>query len=515
MRNKILIKILSDENIDKLSQFNWGIDEERFLINTISNNRIPYDHVIRGELMNFNINFEYGVFCQDCGKWSTSFEEVFSKNGGFYICDECKDKYFCCNDCGELYDDTYETFNINGNEICEECYYNNYSHCDNCGEIVNNDDLHYCDDCDRCYCDSCWEDHYHEENLLYDYHEFNDWVPKKTEDEPEPPFYIGHELEIDNGDDMEEAVETINNINGICMHDGSLSYRGIEFISHPLSYNYMLSQEQAYRKAFEHLVDLGYKSHDTDTCGLHFHVSRPHDDKIIDRIILFMETYKEEIITLSRRKNVELNRWSRFLSDKRSATNSKVIKSLDYIVNNKDTCDRYMALNLTNRNTIEFRFFKGTLNYETFMADFEFVNNLVTFASDLDLPVEEMTWEKVVSVGRFLPQYIEEKNLHSDKPIIDYSKELIVEFNTKKNETRIKVDNLLSEILKAISNKARTKNNTSQKLRTTCNTIYNLMEELTKVQTFVYELENINKLNYDLLNNIDCEANRLKERLGK
>ena len=468
-------------------------------------------------LSNNNIAWSRAIKCRDCGDWTTEYYYINSRNGDFYVCSECSDNYFYCYDCEEYYDDSYETFTIhNGEEVCEHCRGDHYVCCHDCGELYHSDDVYYCDDCDEYFCENCWDDHYHQDNLLYDYHEFNDWRLHKTAEEPEPEFYIGHELEIDDGDDMEEAVNIIDNIGGICMHDGSLSDSGIEFISHPLSYNYMLSQENAYRQAFDKLAnDCNYKSHNTDTCGLHFHVTRPQNSKVIDRIILFMETYKEEIFTLSRRKTEELNRWSRFLSDKRTSTNPKIIKSLDYIVNNKDTCDRYMALNLTNYKTIEFRFFKGTLKYETFMADFEFVNNLVHFASDLDLPIEEMTWEKVVSVGKFLPQYITEKNLHTDKPIVDYSKEMVIEYNKEKSDIRIQVDNLIAEILKTIANKARTKNNTSQKLRQTTNVIYTYNEQLSNLQNLVYNLENIDIFNYDRLNSIKRDLQYIKERLGK
>lgn len=448
------------------------------------NNPVETTYELNEILSNNGILWFRAIKCHDCGEWTTEYYYINSRHGDFNVCSECSKDYFYCYDCEEYYDDSYETFMIhNGEEVCE----------------------------------SCWDDH--EDNLLYDYHEFNDWrlhhLPEEI-NENKPEFYIGHELEIDDGDDMKEAVNIINNIDGICMHDGSLSDSGIEFISHPLSYNYMLSKEEDYRKAFDKLAnDCDYKSHNTNTCGLHFHVTRPTNSRIIDRIILFMETYKEEIFTLSRRKTEELNRWSRFLSDKRSSTNPKIIKSLDYIVNNKDTCDRYMALNLTNSNTIEFRFFKGTLKYETFMADFEFVNNLVHFASDLDLPIEEMTWEKVVSVGKFLPQYITEKNLHTDKPIVDYSKEMVIEYNKEKSDIRIQVDNLIAEILKTIANKARTKNNTSQKLRQTTNVIYTYNEQLSNLQKLVYDLENIDIFNYNKLNNIKSNLQYIKERLGK
>jgi hypothetical protein len=481
---------------------------------------------IKDILIHNNVRYTTAVYCEECETWTTiNYDYIHNRHGDYYLCGECLDDYinhekvFRCDNCGEYYDNTYEHYYTQDDElICDDCFYNDYCICDRCGDVISNDNSYYCETHDAYYCESCYEDwHQHDENLLYGYHEFNDWHPTHTEEENDnpPAFYIGHELEIDNGDDMRDAVETITStLNCIPMHDGSLSSSGIEIISHPLSYKYMLSKENDYRNAFDHLTNLGYKSHNTTTCGLHFHVTRPQNPTIIDRIILFMETYKEEIILLSRRNVNELNRWSRFLSDKKRNTSTKAIKSLDYIVNNKDTYDRYMALNLTNSKTIEFRFFKGTLKYETFMADFEFINNLVEFASNLEIPVEELTWTLITSKGHFLPAYIEEHNLQSTKPIIDYSKELIVDFNEKKSQAQIEVDTAIAKLLKNITNKARTKNNTAHKLQQTYEYIYCNNDLLNQFRYVVYNLENMQPLDYDRLEETLATLKNLKERVS-
>lgn len=419
-----------------------------------------YTETLAQQLEDANTEYELGYICSDCGEFTPKDSTTFVTNDKGYenpVCEDCisdSSVYFYCDDCCTWYDYTVQDYTTEDDRIiCEHCRYDNYYECEKCGAIVRRDDIYYCNDCDSYFCSSCWGDHYHEENLLYDYHDFNDWVPKQTQNEPQPQFYIGHELEIDEGNSMSEAIEQITTrLNGICMHDGSLSDDGIEFISHPLSYNYMLSLENEYRSVFTNLVNMGYRSHDTSTCGLHFHVTRSENSDIIDRIILFMETYKEEIIKLSRRKSSEISSWCNFLSDKRYDTDDKTLKSLDYIKKNKETSDRYMALNLTNSRTIEFRIFKGTLNYETFMADFEFVYNLTTLASDLSIPVEELTWTRVTSMGKFLPQYVNDHELVTDKPIVDYTTELIVERNKQKEEIRKDLVILYKQVVSKIHN---------------------------------------------------------------
>lgn len=417
-----------------------------------------YSEILVNELTTNNIAYETGYICEDCGCFISEEDATFVTNnhGNDYpVCEDCLSNgdYFYCEDCDNWYDNSVDQYLTHDDRtICSDCRYEDYTECNQCGELYHNDDTNYCDDCDEYFCDDCYDGHCHDDNLLYDYHCFNDWHPTKTPDEPQPQFYIGHELEIDNGNDMSEAVTQITTeLNGVCMHDGSLSSNGIEFISHPLSYKYMLSREQDYRRVFDHLVNLGYRSHDTNTCGLHFHVTRPSDE-IVDRIILFMETYKEEIITLSRRNKSEIDSWCNFLSDKKYDIDKKTLKSLDYIKKNKETSNRYMALNLTNYRTIEFRIFKGTLNYETFMADFEFVYFLTTLASDVSLPIEELTWEKVVNNGRFLQNYVNEHNLHTDKPIIDYTTEILIARNREKEELKKELYTLYKQVLSKIHN---------------------------------------------------------------
>lgn len=418
---------------------------------------IDYSEEKIDELIETNTPYEVGYICDDCGCFTPEVDinMVTNREGGKYpVCDSCimADEYFYCECCNTYYDDSVASYGTsNGDIICEDCYDNYYITCSECNEIIHRDDAFYCDECNQYFCQSCWDEHEHEDDLLYDYHAFNNWQPHELPNE-EPAFYIGHELEIDKGEFSSEVINLITSkIPAICMHDGSLSSKGIEIISHPLSYDYYLSLEQEYRDLFTTLVqDYSYKSHDTSTCGLHFHVSRPTNPDIIDRIILFMETYKDEIITLSRRNRSEIDSWCNFLSDRNFGTDEKTLKSLDYIKKHKETSSRYMALNLTNSNTIEFRIFKGTLKYETFMADLEFVYNLVTLASDLSIPVEELTWTRVTSKGYFLPQYVDEHNLHTDKPLIDYTTEILIARNREKEALRKELNTLYKRVVNII-----------------------------------------------------------------
>ena len=47
-------------------------------------------------------------------------------------------------------------------------------------------------------------------------------------------------------------------------------------------------------------------------------------------------------------------------------------------------CNRYRAINVTNRNTVEIRITRGTLKYSTFMACIDFMVTLVRNCATID-----------------------------------------------------------------------------------------------------------------------------------
>ena len=58
---------------------------------------------------------------------------------------------------------------------------------------------------------------------------------------------------------------------------------------------------------------------------------------------------------------------------------------------------RYVAVNLENYETIEFRLFRGTLRYETFIATLQLVHEIYNIAIALtDRELENLSWSDFV-----------------------------------------------------------------------------------------------------------------------
>jgi len=209
--------------------------------------------------------------------------------------------------------------------------------------------------------------------------------------DPEKWFYHGHyarhlllgvELEIDNGgEDEDKAAEVLRILNGsrysernvYIKHDGSLD-AGFEIVSQPATVWYHL-KKIPWQKAFEYLVDNGYRSHDTATCGLHVHFNcvflETTEKEFLQaeaKLLGFFEENWEKIIRFSRRSQKQIDRYCRRYGHKN-------IRQA-YEENNDS---RYYVINFQNPTTDEIRIFRGTLKYETFIATLLFVHNLVVY----------------------------------------------------------------------------------------------------------------------------------------
>ena len=355
------------------------------------------------------------LICEFCG-------EILNENNAFefeghIMCQQCKcDNVVTCSRCGK----TIWISDNDGNSdipFCSSCFDMYYTHCEDCGRIISYDDASYINDEEEPYCSRCY-DRITSERYIHDYGY-----------KPEPIFYgdeklyMGVELEIDLGGESSCSAEEILNIANFqcnhlyCKHDGSIE-EGFEMVSHPMDLKYH-QNEMPWQRIFDKAINLGYRSHQTSTCGLHVHVSRAGlgsdyttQEDVISRIVYFIEAHWNELLKFSRRTEYSINRWaSRYgLSDNTKNTYDKAKKD--------NGMGRYVCLNLQNYNTIEFRIFRGTLKYETFIATLQLVHEICTKAIKMsDKDFESMCWSDfVIGIGKEskgeLIDYLKSKQLY-------------------------------------------------------------------------------------------------------
>ena len=206
-------------------------------------------------------------------------------------------------------------------------------------------------------------------------------------------LHLGVELEIDRGGEYQHNAALIQPVLGwkhaYCMHDGSLN-DGFEIAFMPMTLDYAESIKSRVHDAFNLASYLGYKSHNTSTCGLHIHfdrwflgASKKTQNQKASYLALIMERNWEKFVKFSRRNYDRIDQWAKkmdLVNDiyADDTEDDAQVKFADKYGNG----DKYVALNTSHYNTYELRIFRGTLKPETFYATMQFVDNLVRISKD-------------------------------------------------------------------------------------------------------------------------------------
>ena len=355
------------------------------------------------------------LYCSHCGAIIGE-EEIYDTIDGEIVCNDCVERHtVTCDRCGvtiwtdDSYGDDYTT-------LCHNCYHNHYTRCSCCDALLHEDDAYHLDGYD--YCSDCYHDEVDKNRSIHDYGY-----------KPEPVFYgdsqryFGVELEIDGaGKDSDNADELLVIANREQEHiyikgDGSLD-DGMELVTYPMSLEY--HKHFCWADIMKKAIYLGYRSHQTSTCGLHIHVnrdclgsSREEQDEVVARILYFIEHHWNEMLKFSRRSEYAMNRWAaRYGYEK---TGREILDKAQ-----KGNLGRYAAINLMNYSTIEFRLFRGTLKYNTLIAALELVNAICELALNMsDEGIANMSWSEFVDTINEpeLIQYLKERKLYINDDI--------------------------------------------------------------------------------------------------
>ncbi len=297
--------------------------------------------------------------CEDCGRWfDPNSEGIWVDSDERWVCDECSDNYCQCATCGAWFNpDNSDSISCDGRNYC-------------CEECAENDGV-------------VWDD-YEEEYTRNPRRAIGDYHDHKGHLSPLGSFrkgqkqdlYIGRETEFDGQDINDydnDFYETLIDKFGdttVLERDGSVAF---ESITCPMTPNEFFAHD--WETAFKYLRDNGWRSHDTNTCGTHFHFSegylgfnRLERENNAKKICHFIQAFWRDIVKISRRQRFDYcENWGSTISRN---------TSFDYLRN-----DRYRAVNVQNMgrgiHTIEIRICKGTLKTETMLASADFFLHIV------------------------------------------------------------------------------------------------------------------------------------------
>lgn len=309
------------------------------------------------------------LVCTNCGEEFLR-GELYPFSGELFCPDCLEAKTVLCSHCGErIWRD--DNAGDESTPLCQDCYDRHYTNCHSCGDIIRISQTYY----------ACESD--------------------------------GNAVEvmsIANGNGLENLY---------CKHDGSLD-DGFEMVTHPMTLAYHQA-EMPWAAILQKAVQMGYTSHQAGTCGLHVHVNRnafgeteAQQDAVIARILYFFEKNWEELLKFSRRTQYQLDQWAA-----RYGYKDQPKELLDHAKKSAHA-GRYTSVNLTNKNTIEFRIFRGTLKYNTLIATLQLLDRIcdvALFMSDEEL--KAMSWTTFVSgcTQPELVQYLKERRLYVNEPV--------------------------------------------------------------------------------------------------
>lgn len=371
------------------------------------------------------------VECREC-------ETPIARTGGFrvtgdniarreYVCESCRDDigYLNCSSCGFVHHpDTSRSPDDSDQQYCSMSCANSagWYHCADCqewcsNEYVDNDGGYICDSCSESYrdCDDCG-DTFHVDNLEYSTHSdghycrscrrnntnrlIHDYSYKPREylfsKMPwENTVYMGVELEVEceSGDQNEKAEKVMSWLKAKSLDkylylkiDGSLE-NGFEIVFHPMTLQYM--HKKFPMKGFlDYLRRAGLSSHTSGTCGLHVHISKKRMSELsILRGKVFFWKCHRQILKMSRREG-----------DLGYCKFDQNMPREPYRQEN----GRYSAFNTcASESTVEIRIFRGTLEYNSFLASLQFSDAFAEFIQSASIVFirtnePEIVWQSFV-----------------------------------------------------------------------------------------------------------------------
>jgi hypothetical protein len=181
---------------------------------------------------------------------------------------------------------------------------------------------------------------------------------------------FGVELELE-GHTATRLSQTHSFLKDHCIfkRDGSIS-NGMEIVSRPAS---IADHKRMFKPFFD--ANLGYEA--MDNCGIHIHASRGKMSFLqLGRIHAFLSNNKGSVIKIAGRESS----YARFGDDSVLAPWYRV-SGEKYTDKKRFNWDKYTAVNLAPENTMEFRIFKSTTNWDEFCRFLEFPDALISYLS--------------------------------------------------------------------------------------------------------------------------------------
>jgi hypothetical protein len=309
-----------------------------------------------------------------------------------------------------------------------------YGYCNHTGDLYHTDDLYYCEWDEEYYSSTSYfpenpddeDDDYYNPYLINEHNYRPQAVFHTTPSESENDT-VGLEIEmdgksytIDSSDRHDVAKYWLDTLGTLVYHkkDGSLTRGGFEAVTHPVTYGYLKENRDKIKTCLDYSISKGFRAADTETCGLHVHISRKSfkSQKAQDNFIFLFERFYNQVLKFSRRTEYSMQRWA-----ERYGIYSVRDNNEDFSNKLRNAHrDKYRIVNTLHSATLEVRAFKGTLNVDTLFATVQFMLVMRDLANQNNNVVNNLTWQSVVKLAKVknyteLLAYFEKRELLNEQ----------------------------------------------------------------------------------------------------
>ena len=377
-------------------------------------------------------------------------EDLITTEYDSLVCNDCAMTCERCDSIGST-DDSFHT--VDGNDIwCESCTERRAHWCEHCEEYDSGTSFYisdrqeswcegcadshayWCDECDEYNadgCDRCSDDMSSDgSRLIHDYSYRPDAIFHSTNKDER--LFFGIEIEVEARDNLRDSAEYAHQLESMDLaylkHDGSLN-NGFEIVTHPMSHDFFKNEAGDFFAVMEGLRSqqgIRVKSWDTRTCGLHIHISRTgfSGGAHMHRFLNLVYTNPDFYSTLAGRTS---DQWAKFTDIikreyARDANGDRVPDPLGgyeietkrtfmHKLDNERNSDRYSAVNTLNRETLEMRIFRGSVNGDTIKSQLDLAHASVEYTRNLT--VQDVTQGALTS-DNFMWYIFEHESLYPE-----------------------------------------------------------------------------------------------------
>ena len=310
--------------------------------------------------------------CENCGRIIGDCEDYTVDGYGRVICEDCRQWMYYCEDCDEYFneDDMVAIFDRDGDLVkfvCTGCAETYYNQCPECGRWFIDSAF---DGRGTCAC--CAPE------VILSYHSGN---PNglKFHGNTEYSFIngsIGGELEITGLDDR-AAADILEACGGydFCHFENDCSVDGAEIIFQPRTIESWEAAKPAVNSMYDILTEYGCTSEGGN--GFHIHISRTAfgstNEEQSDTIAKFMRLFSDDnflrCCQIAGCSSEDARDWARNCNEYSKEEQKRIAERFGG--------NRYIAVNVTNRNTVEVRLGRSTMDVERFYGWMHFIAAMV------------------------------------------------------------------------------------------------------------------------------------------